>query len=284
MPHATKLIGRDLTEKFCLQCSRVLIRRRATILEGISSYDENRCLYTLAYGNITQALAIVRGLEPSWRNKKAIIEISKRVARLLCNLGRYEEAKHLLEQILDHGPEKSEQDEEDVILQNDYNTLARIAHEQADYETAEKYYKRALETNIKEHYEDHVDSLIIKSNPAGLRKDQGNYAAAATMIQEVLDARQALRGREHPDTLQSMGDLAVVLISQGDYPEAEKRCREALDITNRVQSAEHPDTLTVYGNLAGVLSRRGKYEEAANMRRRLLALKEARHLAPTTFS
>jgi tetratricopeptide (TPR) repeat protein len=275
MPHATKVVGLDLTEGFCLQCSRAYKRHRATLLQGMASYDQNRGLYNPAYLKMDEALSIIKGLEPSWKNRRTIIGITKEAAKLLCYSGSYEKAKHLLEDLRENGTGENEWDEEDVSLLNVYNALARIAHEQADYKTALEYYEKALEANIKEHYKDHVDSLIIKSNLAGLKKDQGNYAEAGKMIREVLEARQALRGTEHPDTLQSMSDLAVVLAGQGNYPEAEKFCREALDIANKIQGAEHPDTLTIYGNLAGVLSQRGKYEEGASMQSRLLALKEA---------
>lgn len=275
IPHTEKVIRRDMTAEFCLQCSRVYRQHRVTILQGMASYDDNRGRYDPAYVKIEEALSIAKGLESSWKTRKIIIEISKTAARMQCHSGNYEKAKHLLEEILKNRAEKDVPDEEDVSLLNIYNTLARIAHEQADYKTAGEYYEKALETNIKEHYKDHVDSLIIKSNLAVLRKDQGDYAESKKMVLEVLDARRALWGTEHPDTLQSISDLAVTLINQGDYPEAEKFCKEALDIANRIQGAEHPDTLTLYGNLAGVLSRRGKYQEAANMQRRLLTLKES---------
>ena len=153
-----------------------------------------------------------------------------------------------------------------------YLDFARHSSTAGNFDTAIKFFNKALEANLK-HKEDFNRGSIHEwlSDIYNQRKE---YKKGIEHGREAVAIKKRILGREHDYTVTSLFRLSQALEGDGRYMEAEQVSREALDIANTLYpKADSEFVPSAEFELAGVLQNRGNWDEAADhyMRATLVA-------------
>ena len=76
---------------------------------------------------------------------------------------------------------------------------------------------------------EHMDTLALINNLAGVLGEQGKLEEADQYYRETLDRRRMVLGDDHPSTLVAVNNMGIQLQRRGKYALAEPYYREALE-------------------------------------------------------
>ncbi|HWN45245.1 MAG TPA: tetratricopeptide repeat protein, partial [Thermoanaerobaculia bacterium] len=157
--------------------------------------------------------------------------------------------------------------------------LARVLEAQGELSRSREMSEEVLAAEIRLIGPEHHNTLTTKHALAGLLQSQGELFRSREMCEEVLEARVRLLGPEHPYTLASKHNLAGVLEAQGELSRSREMSEEVLAAEIRLLGPEHPHTLMTKHNLARVLEAQGELSRSREMFEEVLAA-EIRLLGP----
>lgn len=163
--------------------------------------------------------------------------------------------------------------EEHVEVAELLNDLGRVADARADFDTAERHYRQALAIREAEYGREHPDVATSLNNLGVLLWRKRAYDEAEAMHREALAMRRRLFGEVHPHITYSLNNLALVLQSRGDNDAAELLYREVVAMDRKIYGDEHPEVATDLNNLAGLLIEGGNHAEAEEMHRQAFAIR-----------
>ncbi|KAF3162931.1 hypothetical protein TWF751_010541 [Orbilia oligospora] len=192
----------------------------------------------------------------------------------LYNLGRYNEALELFQEVL-IGREK-------VVGRYHWSTLstmsniATILSEQGRPAEAMKQYQRILASQERNPQRDEQSILITMNNIAVTLNKLGRFEDALEYHRRVLAGMEKVLDPDHPSIFSTIRDIGSVLSNLDKYTEALEWYYKALNGLERVLGPEHPRTLTVAGQIATVFQSQGLYDEALKLYRKTLASQEQR--------
>ncbi|PTR10063.1 tetratricopeptide repeat protein [Nitrosospira sp. Nsp5] len=181
-------------------------------------------------------------------------------ARILKNLGRYEEALREINSLL---PIK-----ERLSGTEHPETLAAHTLRAEILKSLERYEEALLEIDtllpIRERISgaEHPDTLTARTLRAESMMDLGRPAEALREIDTLLPIRERVSGAEHPDTITTRYERASILDWIGHHEEALREIDTLLPIRERVSGAEHPSTLNERNLRVIILNALGRHEEA----------------------
>jgi len=139
-----------------------------------------------------------------------------------------------------------------------------LAH-QRRFAEAEPMYRELLELRGRDLGPDHLSTLVVEHNLAGLLIRSGRPRDAKPLLEHVLGARRLAVGEQHPMTLMAMNDLTVVYIDLDLLDSAETLGSEALERHTTHLGDAHPFTGTARSNLAHIRLRRGEFDSCAQL-------------------
>jgi tetratricopeptide (TPR) repeat protein len=187
-------------------------------------------------------------------------------------LGRYDEARRLVEQAADAfeahlGPE-------DPAVATALNALAGVAWAQRDLDLAVACYERSL--RIRSDHLDPDDPRIAKTmnNLALAYASVERNDEAEALFRRAVEMIERTSGPDHPDLARSLNSLANLLRSKGDLVQAEALLMRAIRIEEARPEA-HPSLGSAYHNLGNVQSDLGRLAEAEASYRRSATVLEA---------
>jgi serine/threonine protein kinase/Tfp pilus assembly protein PilF len=183
-------------------------------------------------------------------------------------LGRYDEARPLLERALESRRRVLGEEDPDTLVSIDM--MGILLQRQGKLAEAEPYFREALEKRRRVLGKEDPQTLISMSQMGVLLWDQGKLAEAEPYFREALEKMRRVLGEEHPYTLETIANLGTLLWDQGKLAEAEPYYRESVEKYRRLLGEEDGDTLTSIGNLGSLLQAQGKLAEAEPFLREVL--------------
>ena len=133
------------------------------------------------------------------------------VARLLKDLGHYDEAEAMCRQVLAFA--KNAFGENDPDVAESLNNLAMLLQDQDKLDEAEPMYRRALAIYKTALGENHPNVAHPLNNFAGLLYAQNKLADAEPMFRRALAITEKTLGENQPDVATSLNNLAMRLSS-----------------------------------------------------------------------
>lgn len=230
--------------------------------------------------------------------------------RLALILGREEDARILLEKLLDAKEERrdviiealarhelakihtadDDKEKAENLLQTalaameerlgaDEPQLASLLHDLAAlyegsgrYEEAEPLYRRALALMENGSGESLPDLAPTCYRLAGLYEEMEQEEKSAPLYEKALEIQMGVLGQDHPDVGTILNHLANLLRRQGRHEQAEPMFIRSLDILEKALGPDHPNLAVVLNNLAELYGAMGNDEKAEQYQERAFAL------------
>jgi tetratricopeptide (TPR) repeat protein len=235
-------------------------------------------LKQMAEGAIWQPLLAVadRGIEEAQKElgeaNPAVAVLLDAKARLLLNLGRYEEAKPLAQRALEINKARNCPNHPDEAWY--LNSLANILQANEPVDQVEPLRRRALE--IAETYyapNDHNVAMYLNNLAHLLMVDDRKKEAEQLMLR-ALEIDQSHHGPDDPKVAIDLNNLAELLSDTQRKDEAEQLMRRALQIDENYYAPSHPVVARDIENLASLLQDSNP-QEAETLLQRALEINEA---------
>lgn len=154
--------------------------------------------------------------------------------------------------------------------------LAYLLQYMAQFDKAEKLYKKVLNIFKKRLGENHPDTADIYNNLGYINKEKGEYKKAEELYERSLRIWKSIFGREHPKTAIGYNNLGSVYERQGKYDKAEELYNKSLEIVEMTFGKENQLIATCYHNLAFLYDRWGIYKKAERLYKKSLGILERR--------
>lgn len=198
-------------------------------------------------------------------------DLASGYARLLCQLGRLEDAERLFRGALAaRVAALGERHPRSLAAKYD---LGFHLSWQARLLPAEALLREALEgqAGAPGFGAAHPEALDTALALARNLHDQRRFEEADELFARVVAGRRGALGREHPDTLEALRHRGVLLEKWGRLAEAGDCLREALEGLTRALGPLHPTSLSAMHKFATLLVAQGRAGDAAPLYRAALA-------------
>jgi len=222
---------------------------------SFGSFDE-------AEVHLNNALKLARSIASGSNQNE--LNISKNLADLYRNTGRYEEAESLYVETLEGFRELYQTDHHQSVLAT-LNALALLYQVEGNFERAETFCRRTLQGFEELHGETHPGTTDALINLASILISRGKLGEAERMLTGLIDKKFSVFGDGDPRLFDTYNSLAVLLMNQGLVKKAEALLRDALQGSTSALGADHPESLTYLANLASNLERQGNFDEAERL-------------------
>ena len=167
----------------------------------------------------------------------------------------------------------------DPVLQASFMTaLARVRHNQGDYDDATALATRALALLGDGAGDDparQLERASVVTTLGNAAYSRGEYEAADRGFREALALRRAALGPDHPDVAASLNDLGNNDYARGRYAEARENLEKALALRERILGPEHPDLANTETGLGAVFSALGDHRASRDHYARAAAIRRA---------
>ena len=179
---------------------------------------------------------------------------------ILGDLEKYHEAIELYRESLDIWL-SHEADLEQIANIN--NNIGFAWHGLEEYEKAETYYQKAIETRRELHPDGlHPDLAHALNNFGILLRDMGNYQDALPLYRESLEIRIATLGPNHANSGFGYLNLGRLLLEMGQTDEARNQLTRAFTVLQESVGDSHLHTLVAKSSLARANSLNGNHPSA----------------------
>lgn len=176
------------------------------------------------------------------KNAAEKADIENDLAAVYRHLGKYSEAKNLLEDALaltvrelgEHHPKAAE-------LQNN---LALVYEELGEYDKARNLLEAVLGSAEKNVGEYRPEVSVLRNNLAGVYQLLGNYTRAYELLEKALPDKRNFQTNEHlsVEAALSLSNLASMLETLGNYGEALLLAEKVYRVMLENLGKEHPNT------------------------------------------
>ncbi|HUD43720.1 MAG TPA: tetratricopeptide repeat protein [Dokdonella sp.] len=200
-----------------------------------------------AQGRFDEAAQALRAASAAAAGAAARSEADVRLAELLAEAGRPQEAAQLIDATI--GADRRDPAGGDRLAR-DLAALGSIRFRGGDLPVAEQALRESLALTRRMRPQVHTETARRAHDLAVVLLQKGDAAEAATLLQEALHTRVTLLGERHPDVAQSRFNLAVARQRLGDSDTAERLYREALAVQREQLGPSHPDVAGTLNSLA----------------------------------
>ncbi|MET0320725.1 MAG: tetratricopeptide repeat protein [Duganella sp.] len=159
-------------------------------------------------------------------------------------------------------------------LARDLNLLGEMYRREGRLRQAMACFEESLSLRQRGMGEDHVDTVMSKSNLAAVLRLLGQLDEAQFLEEAVIEARERLLGPEHLDTLAARANLAATLAQQNRTAEALNIQDDVLEVYLRLLGPEHLLTLSCKAARADLLFQRGDIDHARQAQEQVLAARK----------
>lgn len=185
--------------------------------------------------------------------------------------GQYEEARHLLEELVDISRRKYGVDSRDYG--NALHNLGSSLIDRGDLFGAEAKLRETLAIRRKTLGPDHPDLSYTLNNLGFVLLEQGNWRAAEPFLQEAVVNGVKMLGPEHPRLAGPMNNWGRVLEAKGDYVQAAAMYRHVLANLEKAKAANTWPAAQVTANLGLLYFDQGQYAAAERLARQALEMR-----------
>ncbi len=203
------------------------------------------------------------------------LSVNRRVAGLLANLGRYEEADKLLLKAIEELESRLGPEHPDLIIP--LSNLGASQAQRGDFDAATATHKRLLALAELRLGEDHPDTAVAYESMGVLAHHAKRFEQARDHLARAEASYAKIYDAAHPSLVRVRGNLAAALIELKDYDTAESTLLASAAALKSRYGDEHDYVVFINNNLAEVYLAKGRLDEA------LAAAKEAHRIANTRF-
>ncbi len=150
--------------------------------------------------------------------------------------------------------------------------LGNAFYAQADYNHAEEYYKKALDTRGEQLGKQHPEVAQLYDNLGNCYYDQGRTVEAEMLYKKALTIFRDTSGGGKRDLAICLENLGIVCTEMHKLEQAEHYLVQALELRKRIFQSDNPEIAVSYVNLAEVLSLRGRHVEAESLYARAIPI------------
>ncbi|ETI26099.1 hypothetical protein G647_02876 [Cladophialophora carrionii CBS 160.54] len=204
-----------------------------------------------------------------------VLHVVEKLALVYRSQARYEEARSMLEHVLESRRKRLGQDDLVTVqavenLALTINEYGEAENDEALYLEAESLHKLALTHREAQLGADHLDSLWTADSLGTNYRAQSRHQEALEIYERVLKGRTSQLGEDHPQTLWTVANLASAYTGLGRLQEAEAMYTRAAVANGKQLGHDHTQTLWVVEGLADVYHQQSRFEEAATLYDRAL--------------
>jgi tetratricopeptide (TPR) repeat protein/predicted Ser/Thr protein kinase len=157
-----------------------------------------------------------------------------------------------------------------------YNTLGNVYSDMNRLDLALENYRRAFEIFRDRYGASHPMTLGVGGNLADLANKLGRYDEALRLYQDELRTIEEVYGPEHPEFARVQDDIGNALLLKRRPGEALDRFRRALSIYEKALGPDHPDAAFAIQRIGVALIDLGRVQEAIAPLERSLRLREGK--------
>ncbi|MBC8873724.1 MAG: tetratricopeptide repeat protein, partial [Planctomycetes bacterium] len=188
----------------------------------------------------------------------------------LRQLGRFVEAKNLLERVVEITTNALPKNHPDVAT--GYSNLALVEQDLGNLAEARSLLRNAMDINGAAYAHEHVNVATCVSNLALVEKDLGNVEEARRLLRIAVDILERLLRPDDPMLASKYTDLAMVERHLGESEVALQLSSRAVQILRSAFGAKHPVLIVPYSNLALVYQDIEDFGEAKQLLSQVLEI------------
>ncbi|WP_063750626.1 tetratricopeptide repeat protein [Streptomyces roseochromogenus] len=194
------------------------------------------------------------------------------LGRILSALGRYEQAKDLLEEVL--VAHEAEMGPDHLATLACAHELALVFYGLGAWSQDEHHMRRAVDGRSSALGLEAPDTIVSTACLAEAVGEQQRWQEAVGIARPNAERAARALGDEDPVTLTACHTLAWILFKSGQIDEARALVERILAVRGRLLGAEHPRTLTTRALLANILRSQQQWELAAQEALSVLEVRE----------
>jgi tetratricopeptide (TPR) repeat protein len=156
----------------------------------------------------------------------------------------------------------------DNRLATSQSNLAVYYRADKQYEQAESFYKKALETHTRVSGPESSSLVIPLRELSALYELQKRFAEAEPLYKRLLPLQEKKHGLEHAEVAKTLSKLADLHAREKRFAEAETLFTRALAIADKQVPADESLLISVLGGLAWVYRDTGREDEASRLDQR----------------
>jgi tetratricopeptide (TPR) repeat protein len=241
------------------------------MLQGSFSFDGNamhawgKCASLLPH-----AMTVARHAEVSGISSEVIAKLLNEVGLYLQHIGRYREARGVLERALaqheraygDNNPRRA------AIVNNLGRVLRRLGH----LDEARAHFEAALVVDQAAYGETHAHVAEIVNNYGACLHIAGEIEQARDQFEWALAVCEMQYGAEHPKVATVMNNLGYAHAGLGDVDKAIDHFSRSLTVAEAATGPNHPAVASIRTNLGLALRLKGEGEDARRQFERALEI------------
>ncbi|MGV6852405.1 MAG: tetratricopeptide repeat protein [bacterium] len=213
--------------------------------------------FNLAEGELS---SIQKNFDPKQMDAKILADIEVFKGQNQYHLGRYKQAKELLQSALEKRTRLYGYQSEQVV--DIYQLLGNVYWRLGDFEKVQTYYQKSYAINREKLGETHHKTIKSKSALGVLAYSQGDYEKALKYFDEVAQNRLEKLGETHILTAAAFNRLGVSYFETNQFQQAEKNLKRALKIYKDLKLDKSMKYARALNNL-GLIERQNKQYKSA---------------------
>ncbi|MCF7919214.1 MAG: tetratricopeptide repeat protein [Candidatus Cloacimonetes bacterium] len=218
------------------------------------SIDNDRLIYLMKnvasllsyHGNYSLALEINKEALTNAEkigNRRLELQMISAMGLNYENMGRYNEARELYEQILCEAGEIFGENHPNIAATK--SNLANVCSRLRECTKAKDLLEQALKSDIEIFGENHPRVVAHKSNLASVYGDMREYTKARGIMEQVLESAIKQFGEMNPNVATAYNNLGQISLAMQEHDPAWEYIQKALLIAKIVWGAEHPNTISI---------------------------------------
>ncbi|TVQ04108.1 MAG: serine/threonine protein kinase [Balneolaceae bacterium] len=226
-----------------------------------------------AMGDETTAMDLLeKGVEELQTKDETLVtaELAHVLGNVYFSLGRYQQAKQLLEKAL---AIRLEQKDISIEIAKSLSDLGLVLSELDKLENALEAYQQALEIVAESGTTDTEETAVLYHNMSSALNKMSRFDESEQAVRDAIRVRQNIHGNHSIEVASSMHALGVLLYNRSRYADALHVFEEALTIRTELLGEEHPHTLFTLGGVAGTKNALGYFEAAEESYKRILDIR-----------
>lgn len=264
--------ARDLLDRGAARLDSELAgapRMRVEMLGVIGGMYTDLGLYDDALPLLEDAAAAMERLDD--QDPAAVADIADRLAAVLYEQGRYEEAAESAQRGIALRRDDSRTASGKLAVS--IGQLASIRSVQGLFDEADTLYRQALELDRAAGDPGRLASHLSDYSAALYRA--GRFEEARETGEEALALHRELYGPAHTLIATSLLNLGTVLAAEGRYDDGAALLQDCLRMRRQLLGDEHPHVALALSNLGNIYRGAGRLDEAEAAHREALAIRRA---------
>ena len=244
------------------------------MIEGTFEFDaENVHTWGDCAAALPHALAVSRHAEGMGVSPEIVARLLNQVGMYLHQIGRYREARVVLERALALHERAFGQDNprRSAIINNLGRVLRRLGH----LDDARAHYEAALAVDQKAYGDNHAHVAEIVNNYGTTLHIAGEIERARDQFEWALAVCEMHYGAEHPKVAKVINNLGYAHAGLGDVAAAAEHFTRALAIAEATSGPNHPNVASIRTNLGIAMRLMGREIEARTHFTRSVQIAEA---------